>query len=58
MPEPDGGAHRDFDAAAANLRAHLAPMLQELCAQNIDDLVNARYAKFRAMGEHQNVPAS
>ena len=57
VPEPEGGAHRDFDSAAANLGAELARMLEELCAQNIDDLVNARYAKFRAMGEHQQAPA-
>ena len=57
VPEPEGGAHRDFDTAADNLRNELAPMLQELCAQDIDNLVNARYAKFRAMGEHQQVPA-
>lgn len=57
VPEPDGGAHQDFDSAAANLRNELAPMLQELCTQDIDDLVNARYAKFRAMGEHQHVVA-
>lgn len=57
VPEPDGGAHRDFDAAAANLRAELAPMLQEICSQNTDDLVDARYAKFRAMGEHHHLPA-
>ena len=55
VPEPEGGAHRDFDTAAANLRDALAPMLQELCTQDVDDLVNARYAKFRAMGEHQHI---
>ena len=57
VPEPEGGAHRDFDTAAANLRDVLAPMLQELCALDVDDLVNARYAKFRAMGEHQHTTA-
>ncbi|MDE2904415.1 MAG: acetyl-CoA carboxylase carboxyltransferase subunit alpha [Chloroflexota bacterium] len=57
VPEPEGGAHRDFDTAAASLRDVLAPMLRELCAQNIDDLVKSRYAKFRAMGEHQHAPA-
>ncbi len=57
VPEPEGGAHRDFDTAAANLRAELAPLLKELCTQDGDDLVNARYAKFRAMGEHLHAPA-
>lgn len=57
VPEPEGGAHRDFDIAAANLRAALAPLLKELCAEDTDDLVCARYAKFRAMGEHQHAQA-
>ena len=57
VPEPEGGAHRDFDTAAANLRAELAPLLDELCAQDIDTLVDARYDKFRAMGEHHHAPA-
>lgn len=57
VPEPEGGAHRDFDTAAANLRAELAPLLNELCARDIDALVDARYAKFRDMGEHHYTPA-
>ncbi len=58
VPEPDGGAHRDYDTAAANLANELTPLLDDLCAHDPDDLVHARYQKFRAMGEFTQAPAA
>lgn len=51
VAEPEGGAHRDFNAAAANLRSELAPLITELRSQDVDTLLRTRYDKFRAMGQ-------
>jgi acetyl-CoA carboxylase carboxyl transferase subunit alpha len=48
--EPDGGAHRDYDMAAANLGAALRRNLQQICETPIDDLLKKRYKKFRKLG--------
>ena len=50
VPEPIGGAHRDPDAAAANLKAALGKFLGELRPIPSQELIKARYAKFRKMG--------
>ncbi len=52
VPEPPGGAHRDYDATARNLKAALADALDELQVLPPADLVPERYAKFRAMSAH------
>ena len=51
VPEPLGGAHRDFDAAAAALKQALMTNLAELKKMSGAKLQEDRYAKFRAMGE-------
>lgn len=51
VPEPDGGAHTDPDAAAAALREALVRNLDELSALSPEELVDQRYARFRAFGE-------
>ena len=50
VPEPAGGAHSDWDAMFQSLDAVLSRQLAELSALSPDDLVAARYEKFRAMG--------
>ena len=50
VPEPPGGAHSDWDAMFRSLDAVLARQLADLSALSPDDLVAARYDKFRAMG--------
>ena len=50
VPEPVGGAHRDWDAAAANLRAALREHLEELNRLAPEVLVTERYEKFRRIG--------
>ena len=51
VPEPFGGAHRDYDAAAANLRKQVVEALEEIRHLPGEQLVNRRVDKFGAMGE-------
>ena len=50
VPEPDGGAHRDHDLAAANLGAALRRNLKRALETPIEELLKERYAKFRKLG--------
>jgi acetyl-CoA carboxylase carboxyl transferase subunit alpha len=58
VPEPVGGAHRDWEGTAAHLREALRENLRELGQQSGDDLVAGRYEKFRRIGafEEASVP--
>jgi acetyl-CoA carboxylase carboxyl transferase subunit alpha len=58
VPEPVGGAHRDWESAAGQLREALRENLRELAQQSADDLVAGRYEKFRRIGafEEASVP--
>jgi acetyl-CoA carboxylase carboxyl transferase subunit alpha len=59
VPEPVGGAHRDWEGAAGNLREALREHLRPLASMAPDDLVTDRYEKFRKIGafEEASVPA-
>lgn len=50
VPEPEGGAHRDHDLAAENVRQAIRRHLAELKKLTPEQLVVDRYKKFRAMG--------
>ncbi len=50
VPEPMGGAHRNWTEAAANLRAALSDHLWELRSKSGEELVEERYARFRRIG--------
>ena len=50
VPEPEGGAHRDHDTAAANLGGALRRNLQRLTEESIGQLLKKRYEKFRRLG--------
>lgn len=50
IPEPPGGAHEDYDAAALFLQERLTRTLDELCQMTANELLQTRYAKFRKMG--------
>jgi acetyl-CoA carboxylase carboxyl transferase subunit alpha len=50
VPEPEGGAQENPEAAAASLRQALLRWLDELAPLSADQLVDHRYAKFRRMG--------
>jgi acetyl-CoA carboxylase carboxyl transferase subunit alpha len=48
--EPEGGAHRDYETAAANLGSALKKNLAQLLETPIEELLKKRYDKFRALG--------
>jgi acetyl-CoA carboxylase carboxyl transferase subunit alpha len=50
VPEPEGGAHTDPDAAARLLGESLQESLEELESLSADDLKRRRRAKFRSLG--------
>ena len=49
IPEPDGGAHLDHDAAAMMVNEVLARTYTELKSKSAHELTEARYNKFRQM---------
>jgi acetyl-CoA carboxylase carboxyl transferase subunit alpha len=51
VPEPDGGAHRDYDAATSMLDASLQKHYAELKKMSPAELVASRYKKFRNMAQ-------
>jgi acetyl-CoA carboxylase carboxyl transferase subunit alpha len=59
IPEPLGGAHRDWDAAAQHLRVALREQLAALAHLGPDALISDRYEKFRRIGafEESAVPS-
>jgi len=48
--EPLGGAHRDHPAMAAALKETIAAHLDELVQTSVDELLERRYTRFRAIG--------
>lgn len=50
ITEPLGGAHRNHHLMANRLKMYLRSNLRELAGKPIDQLVEARYQKFRRMG--------
>ena len=51
IPEASGGAHRDAAITAGRIRVALKRHLRELTKLSPDELIEARYQKFRAMGK-------
>jgi acetyl-CoA carboxylase carboxyl transferase subunit alpha len=50
VPEPAGGAHRQPVAMAHALRTVISRHLDELCAMPVTEMLDRRYAKYRAIG--------
>src|ERR1700694_3066281 len=50
VPEPEGGAHYDYDSAAANLGTALRQNLERVIQTPVQDLLKKRYKKFRGLG--------
>ncbi len=50
MPEPVGGAHRDWEAAAETLRLELRKNLAALAGVSATELIARRAAKYRRLG--------
>jgi len=57
VKEPEGGAHTDLEAAAQFLDEVLDRQLVELASEPIKALVDARYKKFRQMGQFFDIQA-
>ncbi len=53
LKEPLGGAHRDPETMAENLKQCISKHLQELCNQPITTLLDARQARLRNFGVFQ-----
>jgi acetyl-CoA carboxylase carboxyl transferase subunit alpha len=51
VPEPEGGAHYDHQAAAKLLEPFLVRALDELSSLSSRELIDQRYEKFRRMGQ-------
>jgi acetyl-CoA carboxylase carboxyl transferase subunit alpha len=52
VPEPEAGAHTDYEAAARLLDIVLDRQLVMLTNERIKELLEARYKKFRNMGQY------
>jgi len=51
VKEPVGGAHRNYEATATNMKEAIARSLADLARLSEDELVEDRYKKFRAMSQ-------
>jgi acetyl-CoA carboxylase carboxyl transferase subunit alpha len=50
IPEPLGGAHRDIDAMASNLRERLTAQVDKLSKEPLDALLERRYQRLMSYG--------
>src|SRR5947207_4119400 len=50
IPEPEGGAQRDYDSVTASLGKGLRHALQQISQVPVADLLERRYQKFRRLG--------
>ena len=51
IPEPPGGAHNDYDMATALVDQALTAALADSATLTVPARLDARYAKFRRMGD-------
>ncbi|HEY4036645.1 MAG TPA: acetyl-CoA carboxylase carboxyltransferase subunit alpha [Ktedonobacteraceae bacterium] len=52
VPEPLGGAHRNYQQVAANLKEAIQKNLTDLKQLSADELLERRYQKFRTIGKY------
>jgi acetyl-CoA carboxylase carboxyl transferase subunit alpha len=57
IPEPLGGAHREPEAAGANLEKYLISSLDELTHLTLDSLVAKRHERIRRWGSFYESPS-
>ncbi len=53
IQEPLGGAHRDYDQAADNVRQALTGTLAELDGMDTEELTESRYQRWRSFGRYR-----
>ncbi len=58
VPEPDGGAHADHEAAARLLDPMLLLAVEQLSSIPLTELLDKRYQRFRNMGRFFTPPAA
>jgi acetyl-CoA carboxylase carboxyl transferase subunit alpha len=58
VPEPEGGAHLDYEAAARMLDPVLERNLNDLSRLSTSELLDRRYDKFRRMGQFFQVASA
>jgi len=51
IPEPLGGAHRDVDAMADNIKRSLLKTLESLEKKPADELIESRYQRLMSYGQ-------
>ncbi|HTI15934.1 MAG TPA: acetyl-CoA carboxylase carboxyltransferase subunit alpha [Dictyobacter sp.] len=55
VPEPAGGAHRNYSQMALTLKDTLLQQLAELQQLPVDTLLEQRYQKFRTIGKYERI---
>jgi acetyl-CoA carboxylase carboxyl transferase subunit alpha len=55
VPEPVGGAHRNWEATAASLRAALRDQIWQLKSKSEAELIEERHEKFRRIGVFEEI---
>jgi len=58
IPEPLGGAHKDFDQTVEALKVELVGFLNELRKAKLDKLLDARFERYRSIGSFRELGAS
>ena len=53
VPEPLGGAHRDIDVMAENVKKAIEAKIKELEAVSIDNLIKRRQQRLLSYGEFE-----
>ena len=56
IPEPLGGAHWDYQAAATILKSQIIPVIKQLKQMDPQERINARIEKFGKMGFWEELP--
>ena len=55
IPEPSGGAHRDYVAMCSSLKMNLLSMLDELSSIDLDQLLSKRKQKLESYGKFESL---
>ena len=55
IPEPSGGAHRDYVAMSSSLKMNLLSMLDELSSIDLDELLSKRKQKLESYGKFESL---
>ena len=58
LPEPPGGAHRDYDKAAEILKVAIKENLNSLKRKSINKLLDERYKRYRKLGKFEDSKTS